>query len=436
MKKLFAMAVLSACALAAGTAQTVALHGYLDYSNYALGTQNTRHADDAWVGGDYGAEYGSFYDGRTALDMTVDADNFHFETGICLDASLGTWYDLYQDVDDAVDTDDTEDPATLFYKGNIRVDFLNGQAHVYTGKFEDQNFGYSLNGFVFGAMPVSWFAQRDFGQHFTGVELSPYAVDGFSIMAGLPILPVSGNGVNLADHNMYPELLEKVKVGVKFKTPFGVKLLAGYINMVHKEGTSNYSEDGYYREAWLQGDMPNLIPGVALNAGYDFRIREDNDAMHHSVVVGGKFSPIMKLNVALEDRVIYEGEHYLKTNEEALINQLGAIVTYDLPNSMVAGIEGQFNYAIDANGSAVSDGQISSQYSGTDLFGPWMPVAANVASGEAGTYYTTYAYPYIQKNFANGYVRTGVEVLYSNFTTVYTNQAVGVRIPVAMCFWF
>ena len=46
------------------------------------------------------------------------------------------------------------------------------------------------------------------------------------------------------------------------------------------------------------------------------------------------------------------------------------------------------------------------------------------------------AYPYIQKNFANGYFKTGVEVQYTRFATTNVTQAIGYRVPVALCFWY
>ncbi|MCD1655891.1 hypothetical protein K7J14_14425 [Treponema zuelzerae] len=434
MAKSLAIAMLAVSAAAGLAAQTASIHGYLDYTNFAVGQEFQKAGDGDYIESDAAAEFGSFYNGRTSLDVAVDAQNFHFETGVCLDASLGTWYGLYNDVDTSASNADDID--TIFYKGNVRVELLNGQARIMTGKFEDATFGYTLAGYALGNMPTGYYAQRDFGQHFTAVEFTPYKVDGLGVMVGLPILPVSGNGVNYAAHNAYPDLLKKFKAGVRYAAPFGVKFVAGYYNEVHLEGTANYSEESLYTEAWLQADMPNLVPGVALNAGYDFRLREDNDAMHHSFTVSGKFSPVNRMTVALEDRLVYNGEHYFMVNEIQLFNQLAAAVSYDLGKSFVAGFNTQFMYAQDANGSTVSNGRLANVYDDNAMVAEWMPFAANVATGTPGTYIGVYGYPYIQKNFQNGYLRTGVEVQYTGFETSTTSSAIGYRVPVAMCFWF
>ena len=145
MKKItliIAMIAFACCAFA----QSAALHGYMDYTNMAVGQEFQQAAgSNKFTASDAAAEFGSFYNGRTEINCVVDAANFQFNVGIRMDASLGTWYDLYK-----TSSDMTSQVATLFHQGNMRVSFLNDQLRVYTGKFEEWNCGYIWGGYVLG----------------------------------------------------------------------------------------------------------------------------------------------------------------------------------------------------------------------------------------------------------------------------------------------
>jgi len=99
------------------------------------------------------------------------------------------------------------------------------------------------------------------------------------------------------------------------------------------------------------------------------------------------------MTVALEDRLVYNGEHYFMVNEIQLFNQLAAAVSYDLGKSFGAGFNTQFLYAQDANGSTVSNGRLANVYDDNARVAEWLPFAANGATGTPGTYIGVYGYP-------------------------------------------
>lgn len=447
MKKIILTIALLAVVVFAG-AQTAALHGYMDYTNMAVGQEFKKAAGATdWTKTEAAAEFGSFYNGRTEVNAVVDAANFQFNLGIRMNASLQTWYNLYRSTDGAsalVDTETLNDGiATFFHQGNMRVSFWNDQLRVYTGKFEEWNNGYIYGGYVLGGQSVSDLAMRDLGQHFTGVEVSPYALNGFRMMVGFPILPVSGNGVNYAEHNQWKNLWKKVKIMGSYKLPVGITVNFGVRPETHYDGTDRYSAESLYGEAFVQGDFPYLIPEIPFNATYDFRWRKEaaNDkfATAHYFGLSGKLPQMGNLSLSLENRFAYASDHYIAINEELIYDIFGIAATYAIPNSdYFAGLNLFAMYGQDARGTGFSgEGRVASKYCvDYSMDWDWMPFADKPAAGTPGRYLGIYAYPYIQKNFANGYFKTGVEVQYTRFATTNVTQAIGYRVPVALCFWY
>ena len=205
--------LISAAALLCGaalSAQTASIHGYMDYTNFGLGQAfNTSSATDAWTYTSPSAEFGSFYNGRTELNVNVTAANFQFNTGVRLDASGGTWYNLYHVVG-MENSDGDGYQTTPIHQMNMKVQFFNQQVSLYTGKFEEWNNGFIYNGWQLGGQFVRNAADRDNGQHFTGIEVTPYKVNGLRVMVGLPVIPGWGNGLQYGTSNQWKNLYKKV----------------------------------------------------------------------------------------------------------------------------------------------------------------------------------------------------------------------------------
>ena len=447
--------ILSVAAIAAGallTAQTVTFHGYMDYTNFALGQQFSQASADAdWTHTEAAAEFGSFYNGRTELNMNVSAANFLFNIGVRLDASGNTWYNLYHDVTQTVDSDGdgTVDSyaTTPFYQSNMRVGFLNDQMFVYTGKFEEWNAGYIFNGYALGGQPIQNLADRDAGQHFTGIEFAPYALSGFKAIVGVPILPIAGNGVQDVASNEWKNLYKKAKFAFSYNILRAAMTIQGgwrpgtYFTGVYKYDTADGATTNYFGEAYLQADMPHLIPGVPLNATLDVRYRNnetvDKETFAYFFGVSGQIKPVSNIVINFENRVAYADDHYIAVNEKLVYDMIGANVAYSIVGKpYVIGMQLNGMYAQDANGSVFSSGRMSCAWLDYSMSSDWMDCAASPASGAPGRYISVYGYPYFQKNFGNGYFRAGVEVQYSHFSTTNTTQSLIYRIPCAMCFWF
>lgn len=445
--------VTCAAFLAAGAmlGAEVTFHGYLDYTNFGVGQKFTKTGDADFVNSEASAEYGNASNGLTQIDMNVSAASMVFNFGIRLNSSMGNWTTKYYDVESGT--------ATPFYQGNMRVGFLNDQILLYTGKFEDWNAGYISDGYVFKDQNISNLADSTVGQHITAVEVTPYAVKGLRFIAGLPILPVNGNGVSTsAEYNKWVNLYKKVmfEAGYAVQNDMGLSFTAGfrpgtYYTGVY-EGGSVKSDwiTNYYAEGFVQANMLKLIPGVELNASYDIRYRDDASftdvygntvthfAMAHMFGVSGQIKPMDALSVAVENRFFYAGDDYTKSDEKFIYNIFGAEAAYKISGTQYeVGLGADFIYAQDALGSAFTGDSVDSDYfDDISLTVDSMNCASLPAKGTAGKYMTFYINPYIQRNFASGYARLGIEAEYSRFETSTVNQAISYRVPVGLIFKF
>jgi len=336
--------LIGAAAMLAGavlTAQTASLHGYMDYTNFALGQEfNTSDSTDTWSYSDPSAEFGSFYNGRTELNLNVTAANFQFNTGVRLDASGGTWYNLYDVVGMANDDEDGWQ-TTPIHQMNMKIQFFNQQLAVYTGKFEEWNNGFIFNGYQLGGQFVRNLADRDFGQHFTGLEVTPYKITGLRLMLGLPIIPGWGNGLQYSASNQWKNLYKKAMFMGSYKLmKQNIIFNFGFRPGTYYTGKYYYNDlDGattnYFGEGFIQADLPALISGVKLNTTYDIRYRKNAQTEKYTTLhyfgISGNISPAANLNINFEDRVVYADDHYVATNEKLFYDILGLGVTYNLP---------------------------------------------------------------------------------------------------------
>lgn len=424
----------------AGNAQIAAIHGYTDYTNFPLGQTFSKDTEGEWSHTDPSAEFGSFYNGRTELNSYVDAANFHFVLGVRLDASLGSWYENYNTADEA---DGTAGTSTYFHQGNLRVDLLKGQFRIHTGKFEEWNCGYIADGYVMEAQNIRNLADRDQGQHFSGIELLPYGIRGLSLIGGFPVLPVDGNGINYAEHNKWKNLLKKIKLMGKYQFDNAMTVAAGLRPETHYEGTENYSEDSYFSEFWLQLNSPKASDSFAWNATYDFRRRDVEEvgekAFMHFGGISGRINLTDNLALKAEYRLAYASEHYIVENEKLFYETLGLDASYNIPNSSsTLGLKFVRASARDSNGTLFdTDARIQGNYSDDlAMTVDWMPHADAPGAGSKGSYHSFYFFPYYQKDFRNGHIRTGAEMQLTIFDAASETKAFGYRIPVAICFAF
>lgn len=456
LNKIFSLsgALLAAGALA--SAQSVSLHGYMDYTNFAAAQNFSQAGSEAdWEHTDCFAEFGSFYNGRSEVNANVTAANFEFNIGVRLDAAGNSWYNLYHDVTQ-LNEDEDGYANTAVHQMNMKIGFLNDQLLVYTGRFEEWNAGYVFNGYAMGGQPILELASRDAGQYFTGVEYVPYAVPGLRVLAGLPIIPVAGNSVQTTyAGNNWKNLYKKVKFVASYNwlrpnVRFNVGFRPGtYYTGIYAYDSADGATTNYFMEGFLQADMPTLVPYVKLNATYDFRGRT-NDTVGkfttaHFLGISGQVDPMILpsgLNIFFENRTAYADDHYVATNEKLLWDALAVNTSYALngtPYSVGFNVIGR--YAQDANGTSYAggDGQYSNQGSWCadyDMTTDWITAAASAGSGSTGRYWSVYGYPYFQKGFQNGYFQVGVELQYTHFHVTDTTQKFAYRVPVKFCFWF
>ena len=243
LSKYIAATVVLLAAWGAG-AQTTKLHGKIDYTNYAFGQQKTKTGDADWEETDGSAEFGNSSNGELSVDLMVQAANFEFNFGLKTNSGLGdNGYDgKYVDVTDSNDT-------TPFYQGNVRADFFDGWLSVYTGKFEDWNAGYIKDGFVLEDQYVSNLADSTMGQHFTGLEIKPQIFSRAKVIAGLPILPGNGNGVNDdIESNWWKNLGKKAEFQAAFEAAdlIGMNFSAGFRPGTYYTSAANAPDSTYW----------------------------------------------------------------------------------------------------------------------------------------------------------------------------------------------
>ena len=449
---------IGAVALVVGTtvyAQQVSLHGYMDYTNFGVGQAIWQKGDNDVEHSDPAAEFGSFYNGRTSIDLLATAPHFEFQLGICLDASLGPQWDAYRDSSDWKTYLTTDYPISYFYKGNIRVGVINDQLIVHAGKYEDFNAGFVVDGYALGGQMIRPLAQRDNGQHLTALEFIPSFVPGFRFFAGLPILPGADNDIDYRNANLWKNLYKKFKLAASYKLAGpNITLYGGWRPGHYYSGVNEnvYKADdfttSYFGEAYLQADMPSLISGVKLNASYDFRYRDKNAVGNvvekfvtaHYVGISGQITSIPQMVINIEDRFAYADDHYIAANEKLVYNEIAVNGTRAISGTpYLIGWNANFIYAQDAKGTAFANETARVDSKWFDDFcmsTDWMRAAPLPKRGEPGRYFEVYLYPYFQKNFGNGLFSLGVELQYTHFEATNTTWGFTYRVPVQLRFWF
>ena len=443
MKKISKAILGSALAIAASgiaSAQAVGIHGYMDYTNFAAAQEFKQASSSDWTASDCCAEFGSFYYGRTEINANVTAANFVFNLGMRMNASLGSWYDSYYVTKYAT----TGTDYTYFHQGNMRVGFFNDQLFVHTGKFEEWNDGYVFNGYQMGGQYVQELASRDAGQHITALEFIPRDITGLKLFAGIPVIPIYGNSVQVeTSYNSWKNLYKTAKFAASYK----VLPINTTFNVMFRPGTyyasKAYVTTSYFGEGMFQADMPTLIPYTKLNATYTIRYRENSDVNKyvtaHTFGASAQIKPVQNLTINVEDRFAYAADHYVATNDSLIYDALAIGAIYDIPQNGIAfGINTFFTYAQDTLGTwGTASGNNSNTWTPDfAITSDWMTACAAVTSGTTGRYIGAYGYPYFQKNFGNGYFRAGVEVQYTHYQTSDASQAVTYRVPLNFCFWY
>ncbi|WP_041624001.1 hypothetical protein [Spirochaeta thermophila] len=424
--RIFGVALIVACAGGILAAQQVMFHGYADYSNYLLTTYATQTGSEDWEQFEYGAGFGSWYGGRTEVNMFMDSQNIHFVLGIRLGNDLDTWYDLYGD-------------DVPFYQGNVRINLLNNQVDLLTGKFEEQHFGYVTNDLAWGFIYAHNVADRDVGPYFTGLEIKPYMLDGFSLLVGVPIRAWSTNDGwgSMPANNYWQNLVDQFKINMRYSLPMGVTLKAGYYHGLWYSASDYKGDDDVVREAYLSAEGFNFLgSGFDLAAGYDFQYRTATEGMKHNINVSGAYRPISSLRIALGNRFAYATEFH-DNAQEILLDRVVLDALYDLPLPGVqVGLRGNFTYMSD------SSGQVGNMMSGdsddlgfsTNIDAAYVP--ANPTDGTSGMAMGGGVFPFIKKNLSNGYVQLGYQMHINYYESKTSVKAISHYVPLNVAFWF
>jgi len=478
--------LLGAAVLSFGSAliaQSIHIGGYVDYSS-TLGTQvfHNYPSEDEWDSSEIAAEFGPVQNGIHFLNLDATAPNVDFHTNVWIGSGLGPWYaDVPEYVDrtnfiSGVDysgqennfsstSDDTSSPIGQMW---VCTHFFDDQFRFYTGNFASNgwNAGYINAGYVLGGQKIESLAMRGTGgdSAFSGIELLPRALSGFKAIVGFPVAPFVDSYEKFND---WSHFIKSVKFMTQYKwLLYNITFNAGIRpNTFMTNGAGSAYGDGDYTkslfgEAFLQVDMPSLFYGVLMNASYDIRWRKaevDGDitvsgndwsktVTAHLAQYSAKFTQLVEgWEFAVEDRFAYYAPHYVSINETAIYNILGFSATHPLPGTpYVFGFMSAFMYGQDANGTVNGynkpdyfDSYCSDlvafdwNFMGLDGEGDNAP-----ATGTAGRYFSVYGYPYMQKNFANGFARLGVELQYKHMETSNVLQAIAWRVPLTLTFWW
>lgn len=475
--------LIGAAALACGsalTAQSIHIGGYVDYTS-TVATQVFDKCDstDGWDGSEVASEFGPVQNGIHFLNLDATAPNVDFHVNTWIGSGLGPWYaDVPEYTDRSFFTSGTDwsSDATHFSKTSddastpigqmwLCTHFFNDQMRFYTGNFASNgwNAGYIFGGYVLGGQKIDSLAMRGTASDsaFSGIELQPSALTGFKMIAGLPVAPFTSS---YSKFNDWSHLAKAVKVMAQYRwLLYNITFNGGVRPNTYFTNGKGYADDftkSYFGEAFLQVDMPSLIYGFMMNMSYDIRWRKaevDGDltvsgedwsktTTAHIAQVSAKFTQLVPgWEFGIEDRFAYYAPHYITTNETAIFNILGLSATHPIPGtSFVFGFNAVFMYGQDANGQAnglnkptnfdaLCTDLVAFDYNfmgldGEDKMAP--------KTGSAGRYYSIYGYPYIQKNFANGNAKLGLELQYKHLETSNVLQAIAWRVPLGLTFWW
>ena len=454
MKKLILSAATLALALTAAQAQQIHVGGYTDFTSTGAAQIISKTGDADWNLGNVVAEFGPVQNGIHFLNFDATAKNVEFHTGVWLGSGIGTWYGgLPMFVDRTKDTNDGSPLLQLY----VVAHFWYDQIRFYSGNFAGNGFnaGYVLGGYAGGSAHVDPLAMRGDGEGtdsaFTGIEIAPFAIPGFKAIIGFPVAPIVTKFENF---NSWSHFFKTVKFMAQYKWLQGnMTFNAGVRPGTY--GTSNGSTDytkSKFGEAFFQIDAPGLIYGFPMNFSYDFRWRtatESGDstldgkdwsafATSHMLLWSMKMDQLVPgWSFAVEDRFGFYAPHYIAINEEAVYNNFGFTMFHNFNGTPYAfGLNANVMYGQDANGTMISRNDVLC----SDLItyaGNFMADLTSPGAGAATRYLGVYAYPYVQKNFQNGFVRTGVELQYNMGTsTLGTNQTISWRVPIGLVFWW
>ncbi len=466
--------LIGAAALSLGSAvcaQEIHIGGYVDYSS-TLATQvvNKAPGADEWDATQVGAEFGPVQNGIHFLNLDATALNVDFHTNVWIGAGLGPWYaDVPQYIDRSVyngsngfdaSADDASTPIGQMW---VCTHFIDDQLRFYTGNFASNgwNAGYVFGGYVLGGQKIEGLAGRTKGNDsaFSGVEVLPHALTGFKAIVGFPVAPFVDS---YEKFNEWSHFIKSVKFMTQYRwLLYNVTFNAGVRPNFYRTNGDGYSDEyteSLFGEAFLQVDMPSLVYGVQLNASYDFRWREaevDGDitvsgddwsktTFSHILQASARFTNLVEgWSFGVEDRFAYYQPHYLAVNETAIYNVLAVSGEHPISGTSYAfGFNTQFMYGQDANGTCTGNGWSDDQKAyASDLVAfdaNFMGLDGETApaSGSAGRYFSVYGYPYVQKNFANGFTRLGVELQYKHLETSNVLEAFAWRVPLTLTFWW
>lgn len=445
----------AALALGAGAfAQSVTFHAGIDYTVWGL-SQASYNSDGEKDSTDPSAGYDP--DGKMTVDVSVKASSFEFNLGLYFNADGGD--EEYYDYSDG-------GKGTPFYKGNMKVGFFNDQLNVYTGKFDDFNGGYFAKGAVLPKQYVTNLADKNYGPYLTGLELAPSAISGLKFFAGFPILPIRGNGIQAdKEYNQWKYLGKKIKLAASYQLAdmtFNAGFRPGtYYDGVDLNGTMTTATETFtksmFGELYLQSVMPNLADTVNLIVTYDMRYRDseydtirgttkEHKAFAHMFDISGEAALNEAFTLSAQDRFIYAGDDYVKSDEKLVYNVLALKGDYALPGTQInvgLGLAGFL--AADAMGTAFATNSNGVTKINNENFAMNKDIAltfndlatASLLGGKSTTYLGAYVKPYFKYNFSNGAITIAYELAATRvFTSDVTNTCLAHRIPVGIKFEF
>lgn len=468
--------IFSAAILSAGTAlfaQSIHIGGYVDYtSTAAVQVFHDYPDEDDWDNTEVSAEFGPTQNGIHFLNLDATAPNVDFHTNVWIGSGLGPWY---ADVPEYIDRtnysggsyfnasgDDVSSPIGQMW---LCTHFFDDQMRFYTGNFASNgwNAGYIFPGYVLGGQKIESLAMRGDASDsaFSGIEVLPTALTGFKAIVGFPIAPFTDSYEKFND---WEHFAKSIKLMAQYKwLLYNITFNGGLRPNTYFTNGAGYSDNytkSHFGEAFLQVDMPSLFYGFLMNMSYDLRWRDvevdgsnlesgkdwSETVFAHIAQFSMKFTQLVEgWEFGFEDRFAYYTPHYITINETAIYNIIGVNGTHPLPGtSFVFGFEAQFMYGQDAAGKANGYNKpdyfdaycsdlisFDANFMGLDGDGDHAP-----ATGSAGRYFTVYGYPYIQKNFGNGFARLGLELQYKHLETSNVLQSIAWRVPVGLVFWW
>lgn len=436
--RLLAAGFMAVLALGSAAADGLKVKGYAIYSDF-LGIQTFRTTpagtDDSGITVKK-EQWWNFKDagGRAQLDFSYSQGDVFFLTTFRLDEANLTNFTSSKEALNPLNT------------AHVAIRLLEGQARFRTGMFQEEGFGYDMNGYasgIWGRYLASNHGGATDTLFLTALELMPDEVPGLSVLLGLPIGPY-GYTYPTAAQTELPEgvaawttnTLNRFRVAFKYDYP-----VIGLIRGFWYNGLWGTGKEGKGLNEYFLGLENLFFYDLQYKVAYELQndLRSSKDAFAHTATLSTLSRPLpawtlkadgslfafnkeWALGAGVFDYGVKATDALWADGKWGLVSKVVVVNSLDLKPFELGLLTSVF-YEPFSNGHMDLWGQPHSALVNNDV--------------NRGNEVAAVANPYFKYAIGQGTVTVGLEVMFNSITVgSTTNRTVGWRLPVDLFFWF